>query len=194
MFDLDIHLVGGGFKDSVILCYFYHRKLGEMIQWRIDHQVVWNDTWTYLEFWVLHCVCVFFAIWHYTTHFFCVTFRVKLESPNYDLQKVPVDDGLGFEDQLSDSGLVSFSTQEVQRSLPMSPGKSKSFFKGNSRRHTVYYMLNTVFFSKSILDTEGFSSSHNLLNHFVTIFQLEWVFSPQKPHHLAVAVHFRAGW
>lgn len=88
----------------------------------------------------------FFAIWHYTTHFFCVTFRVKLESPNYDLQKVPVDDGLGFEDQLSDSGLVSFSTQEVQRSLPMSPGKSKSFFKGNSRRHTVYYMLNTVFF------------------------------------------------
>ena len=39
---------------------------------------------------------------HLTLHrtfLLCLLFRVKLESPKYDLQNFPVDDGLGFEDQ-----------------------------------------------------------------------------------------------
>ena len=61
-------------------CYFYHRTSGEMIQRRIDHQVVWNDTWTYLEFWVLHCFFVF-GIWQYTKRKCLCNLQSELESP-----------------------------------------------------------------------------------------------------------------
>ena len=75
-----------------------------------------------------------------TAHFFCVTFRVKLESPKYDLQNFPVDDGLGFEDQrnmlLNPGSLGKFAHESR---------KVQSFFKGNSRGHSVYSMLNFGF-------------------------------------------------
>ena len=45
MFDLDIHLVGGGFKDSEYFMLFLPPKIGGNDPGRrIDHQVVWNDT------------------------------------------------------------------------------------------------------------------------------------------------------
>lgn len=46
MFDLDIHLVGGGFKDSeYFMLYILPPKIGGNDPGRrIDHQVVWNDT------------------------------------------------------------------------------------------------------------------------------------------------------
>lgn len=122
-------------------CYFMlflPPKLGEIIQWRIDHQVVWNDTWTYLEFWVLHCFCLFLAIWHYTTHFFCV----YSSEWNWNLQNMIFKKSGGWWFGIRGSTFrlrtrFFFNPRSLAKSAHESR-KVQSFFKGNSRGHTVY--------------------------------------------------------